>query len=362
MNDCHSAELFRAREGGYFSYRIPAVAAVGERSLLAVCEGRVNDPWDSGHIDILLRRSDDAGETWGPPSVLVSGEGRTAHSPVMIASPGENSVHLLYCRDYRRCYHTISRDGGATFGPPRDITPVFEEYRREYGWELISTTPGHAIRLRTGRLLVPVWLSTSKAQKPTAASVIYSDDGGERWHRGPIIVRDGDGGAVANPMEPIVVELGDGRVLLNVRNASPPRRRATAISADGVNGWSPLSFDAQLNEPFCHASILLLPATVNDPRDTLVWANPDELTNSGQMGTEEVGGCDRKRLTVKLSRDGGVTWAASRVLEPGWAGYCDLAVTRDGTIVCLYESGCVEEMMWDVASIRAARFTAAWVT
>jgi len=42
---------------------------------------------------------------------------------------------------------------------------------------------------------------------------------------------------------------------------------------------------------------------------------------------------------VKLSRDGGKTWAASLTLEPGPSAYSDLAVSADGTVFCFYERG-----------------------
>src|SRR5437763_17129661 len=58
-------EVFRAGEGGYHSYRIPALLATPKGTLLAFCEGRKNSSSDSGDIDLLLRRSLDGGKTWG---------------------------------------------------------------------------------------------------------------------------------------------------------------------------------------------------------------------------------------------------------------------------------------------------------
>jgi sialidase-1 len=330
--------------------------------MLAYCEGRRESPWDTGPIDLVVRRSVDGGGNWSEPAVLVEGKGETAHNAVMIAEPGRDEVHLLYGMGYRRCFHARSRDAGATFGPASEITGVFEQYRPEYDWKLIATGPGHGIRLRGGRLLVPVWLSTSPEQKPTMASVIYSDDGGGQWRRGPVVVRDGDGQGIANPMEPVVAELPDRRVMMNVRNASPGQRRAVAISPDGVGGWSPFYFDAALREPFCMGSLCNLPGGPRDGGEALLFANPDNVASSSQPGTVEVGGADRKRLTMRLSADQGRSWPHARVLEPGWSGYSDLAVGPGGAIHCLYESGCVGNLMWDIASIRLATFTRDWLT
>lgn len=345
----HKTVLFQSRHGGYHSYRIPGVVATAG-AILVFCEGRRDTPWDTGPIDILLRRSLDAGEHWTAPRLLVDGQGQTAHSPVMIADPASPDVHFLYCREYRRCYYAKSTDAGITFTPPTEITDVLLDYRRVYPWTLASTTPGHGVRLRSGRLLVPVWFSTSRDQRPTMASVIYSDDDGGCWQRGPVIVRDGDGQGIVNPMEPVAVELPDGHVLMNIRNASPAQRRAVTISPDGVHDWTPCRFDAQLREPFCLGSICRWPL-----QPAILWANPDNVLSSDQPGTAEVGGADRKCLTVKVSYDAGKTWPVSRVLESGWSGYSDLAVAG-ATIYCLYECGCLDNLMWEIREICLARF------
>lgn len=354
--------LFKSREGGYHTYRIPGLVVSADRTVLAFCEARKNSSADYGQIDILLRRSLDGGETWAEPSVLVDGKSQTANNATMIADPDSPEIHFVYCIAYRRAFYTRSRDAGATFDPPVEITHVFEEYRKEYNWLLLATGPGHGIRLRGGRLIVPVWFSTHEEQKPTMASVIYSDDNGRRWHRGPIVVRDDDGQNIANPMEPVVIELSDGGVMLNVRNASPAKRRAVSVSADGVNGWSPLRFDPQLHDPFCMSSVCRLAMTPRDTHNAMLYAGPDDLSHSDQPGTANVGGCDRKRVTVRLSYDEGQTWLHARVLEPDWSGYSDLAVGADKVIYCLYESGCVGDWMWDIESLRLAMFDEKWLT
>src|SRR6266481_6996706 len=58
------ADVFRAGEGGYHTYRIPALIASSKGTLLAFCEGRRNSASDTGDIDVLLRRSFDGGKTW----------------------------------------------------------------------------------------------------------------------------------------------------------------------------------------------------------------------------------------------------------------------------------------------------------
>src|SRR5438045_6318888 len=63
-------EVFRAGEGGYHTYRIPALITTPKGTLLAFCEGRRNSASDTGDIDVLLRRSFDGGKTWAPMQKL----------------------------------------------------------------------------------------------------------------------------------------------------------------------------------------------------------------------------------------------------------------------------------------------------
>ena len=163
-------------------------------------------------------------------------------------------------------------------------------------------------------------------------------------------------------MEAVVVELQDGRVMMNVRNASPGQRRAVTISPDGVHDWSPFRFDPQLREPFCYGSIHRVAQRPPDSQNLIVWANPDCVTTAGQPVTDAIGNADRKNLTIRLSRDEGLTWPQARVLEPDWSAYSDLAVGPDQSLYCFYECGCNNNQMWDVKSLCLARFKPDWVT
>ena len=57
--------LFKVGEGGYFLYRIPALAVSTKGTILAFAEARKNDGHDWDDTDIVLRRSFDSGQTWG---------------------------------------------------------------------------------------------------------------------------------------------------------------------------------------------------------------------------------------------------------------------------------------------------------
>jgi sialidase-1 len=359
-------DLFEAGKDGYFLYRIPGIAVTKKGTVLAYCEARKFSGNDWDQIDILLRRSDDGGKTWGPRQQLAQLDGpfernpaavkmklakpgeRTFNNPVAIVDQKTGAVHFLYCLEYGRCFHIKSDDEGKTFTKPVDITPAFDKFKSDYDWKVLATGPGHGIRLKNGRMLVPVWLSTGtggNAHRPSVVSVVFSDDQGKTWQRGDIIAREAD---VANPSETVPIQLLDGKVLFNIRNEGKPHFRAISISDDGATKWSKLKLDEGLPEPICMASIVRAPSY---DKSRIVFVNPNNPS-----------GRERKNLSARISYDEAKTWPIVKTIDPGKSGYSDLAVARDGTILCLYERGAAEKNMYHTRWLTVARFNLEWLT
>ena len=361
-------DLFTARTGGYVTYRIPGVVVTAKGTLLAYCEAR-QGTGDWAPIDIMLRRSTDDGKIWEPAHKIAeapadiarnpaaigrdAGRGATINNPVAIADPVSGAVHFLYCVNYARCFVMRSDDDGKTFSAPKEITATFDQFRQQYDWKVIATGPGHGIRLQSGRLIVPVWLSLGTGgggHRPSCVSTIYSDDDGRTWQRGQIVVNDTP--QTPNPSESTAVQLPDGRVMLNIRCESARYRRLVSISPDGATNWSQPTFDDSLIDPICEASLLRLPG-----KNEIVFANPSnpDLT-SPAFTPGPAKGKPRKNLTLRWSDDSGKTWPKSRVIDEGMSGYCDLATNAQGTIFCLYERGGAKGNMFDTVALTLVRF------
>ena len=149
--------------------------------------------------------------------------------------------------------------------------------------------------------------------------------------------------------------------MLNIRNEDRDHRRAISISKDGAHRWSAPRLDPELKEPVCMANIIRYNFKTESQPGRILFSNPDNLAYSGKVGASYDKNRDRVNLTIKLSRDDGKTWPVSRVLEPGIAAYSDLAIAKDGSVLCLYERAGVGESMWDTKYITLARFNLEWV-
>lgn len=209
-----------------------------------------------------------------------------AGNPTPIVDRG-GIIHFLYQRNYERAFYLCSDDDGATWTEARDITDAFEAFHVDYGWKVLAPGPGHAISLRSGRLLVPVWLSTGagtefgagkRGHRPSCVSTVFSDDHGLTWQRGDIVVRHSS--TVPNPSESVALELSDGRVLLNIRTESPRNRRLLSISPDGATGWGEPRFHEELFDPVCMASLVRYDA-VPEGKSRVLFANPNSPGHSG---------------------------------------------------------------------------------
>lgn len=367
-------DLFHADKDGYKLYRIPGVVVTKSGTVLAYCEARKSEHGDWGNIDILLRRSTDGGKTWSEPKKIADVPGPkeknpvalaqklankddvTYNNPVMIADKS-GAVHLVFCLEYLRCFYSRSDDDGKNWTVPTEITAsAFDPLKKQYDWKVLATGPGHGIQLKSGRLLVPVWLSLGTgghAHRPSVVTTIFSDDGGKTWKPGEIAVPNTKDWI--NPNESTVAELPDGTVMLNARSESKANRRLVTFSADGATKCSTPAFDDALVEPICMGSLLAVPGT----KPLLLFSHPDNLLKAGKDGTPGVGR-DRKNVTVHASDDGGKTWGTKRSVETGPSAYSDLGRAKDGTVLLLYERA-AEKGTTPYGRLTLARFPVEWL-
>jgi sialidase-1 len=339
--------LWTAGDDGYHTYRIPSLIVTKAGSLVAFAEARKRGTSDAGDIDLVMTRSTDGGRTWSKQQVIWDDGQNTCGNPCPVVDQATGTIWLLLthnlgkdneaaitagkARGTRTVWLSQSDDDGENWSPPRDITRDVKD--PAWGW--YATGPGIGIQLtrgeRRGRMVIPC----DQKNDGRFSHVIYSDDGGRSWRIG---------GRIPEFNECQAVELADGQLMLNMRNADKSRkRRGVVTSEDGGLTWGEVKFDKQLIEPVCQAGIVRHAWPEDGKRGVILFSNP---------ASEK-----RENMTVRLSEDEGQTWPHSRTLWAGPSAYSCLAVLSNGTILCVHEAG--EKKPYE--KILLSRFDAEWI-
>lgn len=332
-------------------------------NIVTAMDGTVIATWGGishhhGTESLLVRRSEDGGESWSDPIVVAeeiqwSGGGVTVDESsgdilVFVESPPVTTERPAGTLTIYR-----SRDHGLTwFEEPVTLHPdrngnIPSMHMNESGITLRH--PPHE-----GRLLRP---SRSYGQGNEQeywpqhyTNAIYSDDGGKTWYTSDPFPAFGTG-------EAAIAELSDGRIYYNSRrhlstDGLNPRMRHIAWSRDGGVSWDDLSVSDVLPDGSQHRDYGLMAGLIRLPvedHDILIYSNIE--SNDGRHGG-----------TVWASFDGGLTWPVKRLVDEGGFAYSSLTVGRNGTpsegwIYLLYEDAGHPHSRGIVA-----RFNMAWLT
>lgn len=331
-----------AGDDGAAAFRIPGLVTTNKGTLLGVYDVRYNSSVDlQEHIDIGLSRSIDGGKTWekmrlplafgeygglpaaqngvGDPSILVDTKTNTIWIVAAWTHGMGNQRAWWSSQQGMDVNHTAqlvlvkSTDDGKTWSEPINIT----EQVKHPEWYFLLQGPGRGITMEDGTLVFPIQY-IGKDRIPNAG-IMYSKDRGETWtiHNH----------ARTNTTEAQVAEVVSGTLMLNMRDNRGGSRAVYTTSDLGMTWKEHESSRTALPEPVCMASLISVKAADNVlGKDILIFSNPN-TTNA------------RKNITIKISLDGGNTWAHQLLLDEGenW-GYSCLTMVDKETIGILYES------------------------
>ena len=344
-------------------YRVPGLIQLPSGDILARALLKVGHMRDAGGKDeTRFRISSDDGRTWTDVSdiprspILVD---RTTSTLWSIGHhwPKKNSDGKPMSEDWMVNHSDKGLELGAkitiysgnstsTEWVTHDVTDQFFRYPGKGTTSYI----GKGIQLEkgphAGRLIMPGRCYGKKFERvgPDAHNtVVISDDHGATWRWG--------GRSQGYCGEACIVELSDGSVYMSNRNHDPTTAgwRSYSISRDGGETFTEFGVAADLPEGRCHAALARynFPDQESDTPGRVLFLNPSVSIPGKGLAPHE----GRKNMTVKLSYDDCRSWPVSKTIHAGKSGYSDVIVTKDGTVLCAFESG-AEVYAEDITLVR----------
>ncbi len=208
-----------------------------------------------------------------------------------------------------------SKDDGLTWTEPENITRKLKKSE----WWLFVPAPNRGITLSDGTIVMQ-----TQGRDETGypfGNITYSRDHGLTW-------------TVCNPAfsggnETLAVQLGDGAVMLNMRNDKPDPYRAVYVTWDLGITWIPHETNRKaLVEPNCNASLFRFDyEEEGESKHILLFANPNSTEG-------------RHHHTIKVSFDNGMTWPEDYqiLLDEGRGrGYPGITRVDDRHVGIVYE-------------------------
>ncbi len=321
MNIKSKQIVFSANTEGYFVFRIPVIIKSLSGKLLAFCEGRKNSAADNGRIDIVMRRSNDCGNTWGKLHISISDGINTCGNPCPIVDRETGAICLVYCKNFasdneeqilsgqklpRSIWRTFSYDDGLTWTEPEKISSQV----RLDSWTWYATGPCHGVQTLSGRYIIPCNHAEldNIPRNVTRSHIIYSDDKGKNWEIG--------GMCDWRTNEACIAETHAG-LYINMRSRLFGAFRAYAVSKDDGLTFSECKYSDVLVDPYCQGSI-------KEYKNGILFCNASSEAK-------------RENLTLRFSDDSWKCWKQSLLLERDFGAYSDIAINDRGNVLVLYE-------------------------
>ena len=354
--------LGQDRTEANFFYRIPALAHVGDGVVLASWDARPGSAADAPNPNtIVQRRSVDNGKTWGPMTTVAAGftgsvsESKYGYSdPSYVVDEESGKIFNFFVYSKDQGFHGStwgnddanrqvisaavieSTDGGETWSAPRLITDVAKPGDGPVPGAVRSTfaTSGAGIQVTRGEYkgrLIQQYagdVMQANGSRTYQAYSVYSDDHGATWQRGEFTGTSMD--------ENKIVELSDGRIMLNSRDSAGGGFRKVAISEDGGHSYSKVSQDRQLPDPTNNAHLTQMfpdAAAGSDEAKKLLYTGANSQTG-------------RENVSARVSCDDGQTWPGLRTIRRGFSAYSVATAQADGQFGVFYEGNYTDSMMY----------------
>jgi len=221
-----------------------------------------NSHSDHASADLAEVFSDDGGATWHDRGVVISHGDAANIMSVSLLRLQDGSVRMFYLEKrtipnvYMNCILMMRRsdDEGESWSEATRLLP-------HDGYFVMNND--RAVQLSSGRIVLPLashpW-RTAARPRPGMIFTLFSDDNGETWTESEtMLTPDYQTETSAGFQEPGVIELEADKLLLWIRTARGYQFRS--ISCDRGNTWSPAAADLNFPSPCSPMSMKRDPAT-----------------------------------------------------------------------------------------------------
>lgn len=236
---------------------------------------------DFGYAEFAAKLSQDNGSTWGKEELFKANtSGINIMSPNLLRIDAKNIIFIYahkVSKDVIDIYMQKSNDNAVTFGEARKINTV-------QGYQAFNNA--RIMRLKSGRIILPVTIAEGSNTGIYKAFCYYSDDLGGTWHTSTLLTSD------ASLMEPGVVELPSGELLMVLRTREGVLYFSKSV--DKGSTWKTL-YHSELTSPES-------PGTILKYKDKLVmfWNRTNYRENDYR---------NRTPLNMAISDDDGASWS-----------------------------------------------------
>ena len=348
-----------------FSYRIPAIATTSTGRLIAVSDyryslddiGRYNFGTANPGIDLVMRYSDDNGQTWSETKTIAKcsskrGTNDCAYGDAAIAVVGQKVLVMGAAGDvmfgygsataHNRTVRIFSENNGETWTKPQDISETFfinadatinSAYSLFFGSGKLAVDENYN---NTGKARIYGAVLVKKEGTGNGIYVVYTDDFGLTWS-----ILGGSQTQITNNDEPKVEILPSGQILLSVRRPGGRQFNVFTYTDKATNAGS---WDSNVNgcpnggsntcngEPFLIDAVnangdavkLLLQSQpkggsgLYDRRDVTIWYKEVDNTN---YTSEQIAG----------------NWIEGLQVSNQLSAYSAMALQNDGKIAFFFE-------------------------
>jgi sialidase-1 len=341
----------------YAQFREQNIVLTGAGKIVTIVQGRNVSSWsDRSGQDLLCKISEDQGESWSEPIMMVTmGEksicpnaavydretGRIICLFSVFQWPFTNSESRKSWEGLKnREFAIYSDDEGLTWSESREITHMV---KADTVVQVFGS--GEGIQLKygpdRGRLIVPGGDFLPPYKRVFAW---FSDDHGDTWQSSSVVSNPHNR---LTPCENSIAELGNGTLLMNERSQGIGQRWQSR-SEDSGETWSPFMPVSDLPSISCNASIITVEYR---KKEWVLYAgpvgpdpgvmNPLDDYKGRKLSSQE----KRQNGVAFASSDGGKTWPVRKLIVPGLFAYSSLMELHDGTIGLFYEARDHQDIM-----------------